>query len=93
MSAAAGRSNAQTLQGIGLLILAVACFAVLDTSVKYVGPFVPILVAIWFRYLFQALAVWISPDLGVRLPTNLGMALLGGVLIAVGIITLQTQRR
>ncbi|AOW14269.1 hypothetical protein LPB72_04120 [Hydrogenophaga crassostreae] len=44
-------------QGIVFLIMAVACFAVLDTSVKYVGPFVPILVAVWFRYLFQALAV------------------------------------
>lgn len=43
--------------GIVFLITAVACFAVLDTSVKYVGPFVPILVAVWFRYLFQALAV------------------------------------
>ena len=69
MSAAAGRSNAQTLHGIGLLILAVACFAVLDTSVKYVGPFVPILVAVWFRYLFQALAVtvFVLPSRGSSL--------------------------
>lgn len=44
-------------QGITFLIMAVACFAVLDTSVKYVGPFVPIFVVVWFRYLFQALAV------------------------------------
>lgn len=50
-------SDARTAQGIALLVLAVACFAVLDTSVKYVGPFVPIVVAIWFRYLFQAIAV------------------------------------
>lgn len=47
----------RALQGIGLLVIAVACFAVLDTTVKYVGAFVPILVAVWFRYLFQALAV------------------------------------
>jgi drug/metabolite transporter (DMT)-like permease len=57
MPSASGDRGSTTLQGIGLLITAVACFAVLDTSVKYVGPFVPILVAVWFRYLFQALAV------------------------------------
>ncbi|MEX1166646.1 MAG: DMT family transporter, partial [Hydrogenophaga sp.] len=30
---------------------------VLDTTVKYIGPLVPLVVAIWFRYLFQAFAV------------------------------------
>ena len=44
------------LQGIGLL-LAVACFATLDSSIKYVSASVPVLVAMWFRYLFQALAM------------------------------------
>lgn len=43
--------------GIAFLVLAVACFAVLDTAVKYVGAFVPVLVAVWFRYVFQAVAV------------------------------------
>jgi drug/metabolite transporter (DMT)-like permease len=57
MAPPAGLHDSRTLQGIGLLMLAVGCFAVLDTSVKYLGPFVPILVAVWFRYLFQALAV------------------------------------
>ena len=57
MAPPAGPQDTRTVQGIGLLVLAVGCFAVLDTSVKYVGPFVPILVAVWFRYLFQALAV------------------------------------
>lgn len=57
MKAKQGDADADALQGIGLLVLAVACFAVLDTSVKYVGPFVPILVAVWFRYLFQAVTI------------------------------------
>ena len=57
MAPPAGLQDGRTAQGIGLLVLAVGCFAVLDISVKYVGPFVPILVAVWFRYLFQALAV------------------------------------
>jgi drug/metabolite transporter (DMT)-like permease len=43
--------------GVICLVLAVACFAVLDTAVKYVGAFVPVLMAVWFRYMFQAVAV------------------------------------
>lgn len=55
--------------GVAFLVLAVACFAVLDTSVKYVGAFVPVLMAVWFRYLFQALAVtaFMLPVRGLRL--------------------------
>ena len=49
--------GAHTALGISFLVMAVACFAVLDTAVKYVGAFVPVLVAVWFRYVFQALAV------------------------------------
>ena len=47
----------QTLAGIGFLIAAVACFAVLDTTVKLVGAVVSVLLAVWFRYAFQAVAV------------------------------------
>jgi drug/metabolite transporter (DMT)-like permease len=43
--------------GIVFLVSATACFAVLDTAVKYVGAFVSVLVAVWFRYTFQAVAV------------------------------------
>jgi drug/metabolite transporter (DMT)-like permease len=50
-------AGARTALGIGFLVLAVACFAVLDTAVKYVGAFVPVLMAVWFRYVFQAVAV------------------------------------
>ncbi len=46
--------------GIAYLICAVACFVVLDTTVKYVTVAVPVLVAVWFRYLFQAVAVTLS---------------------------------
>lgn len=51
MSAA---SNA--LSGIALLIVAVACFAVLDTTTKVVSLSVPVVMAMWFRYAFQAVA-------------------------------------
>jgi len=43
------------LQGIAFLIAAVACFAILDTTVKYVSVVVSVMLAVWFRYMFQAL--------------------------------------
>jgi drug/metabolite transporter (DMT)-like permease len=45
------------LAGILFLVVAVACFAVLDTTVKYVGATVSVVVSVWFRYAFQAVAV------------------------------------
>lgn len=57
MSVLAPSKRAPVALGVLFLILATACFAVLDTSVKYVGAFVPVLLAVWFRYVFQAVAV------------------------------------
>ncbi|MDT4837958.1 Riboflavin transporter [compost metagenome] len=48
---------AQAALGIAFLVLATAFFAVLDTTVKYVGAFVPVLMAVWFRYAFHAVLV------------------------------------
>ena len=42
------------LAGIALLVAAVACFAALDTTTKFVSASVPLLMALWFRYFFQA---------------------------------------
>jgi drug/metabolite transporter (DMT)-like permease len=56
MTAAAARPG-QALAGIGFLIAATACFAVLDTTVKVVGAVVSVLLAVWFRYVFHAVAV------------------------------------
>lgn len=47
--------NARALAGIGLLLAAVACFAVLDTTTKRVTVEVPLLMAVWARNFFQAL--------------------------------------
>lgn len=44
------------LSGIALVLAAVACFAVLDTTTKVVSAGVPLLMALWFRYAFQAIA-------------------------------------
>ncbi|BDU57382.1 membrane protein [Limnohabitans sp. MORI2] len=41
--------------GIGLLLMASACFAILDTTTKRVTMVVPVVMAIWARYFFQAL--------------------------------------
>lgn len=57
MATPARHLPAQAALGIAFLILATACFAVLDTSVKYVGAFVPVLMAVWFRYAFHAVVV------------------------------------
>ena len=45
------------LWGIGLLLMALACFAVLDTTTKHATLVVPIVMAIWARYFFQALLI------------------------------------
>jgi len=56
VSRAAVKLNSGALAGIALTVAAVACFAVLDTTTKYVGASVPLLMALWFRYAFQAVA-------------------------------------
>ena len=46
--------HASPLAGIGLVVASVACFATLDTTTKYISNSVPLLMALWFRYAFQA---------------------------------------
>ena len=43
-----------SLAGIGFAVLASACFATLDTTTKSISASVSLLVALWFRYAFQA---------------------------------------
>lgn len=50
-------NRASTLAGIGSLVVATACFAALDTTVKVVGAVIPVLMALWFRYAIQAVLV------------------------------------
>lgn len=42
------------LVGIVLTVVACACFALLDTATKLVSVGVPLLMALWMRYLFQS---------------------------------------
>ena len=69
MNSNSARAAPSALAGILFLVVAVACFAVLDTAVKYVGAAVSVVVSVWFRYAFQALAVsaFMLPRHGKRL--------------------------
>jgi drug/metabolite transporter (DMT)-like permease len=50
------RASERILAGIGLVLVAVACFATLDTATKVSMIGVPVLMGLWFRYAFQAVA-------------------------------------
>ena len=54
------RTPPNTLAGIALLVAAVACFAVLDTTTKIISLSVPVFMAVWFRYAFQAIATTVA---------------------------------
>lgn len=57
MSGGATTRDAQrVLAGIALVVAAGACFSALDTMTKFVSASVPLLMALWFRYAFQAVA-------------------------------------
>ena len=49
-------ATSRLLAGIGFSVAAVACFAALDTTTKFVTTGVPLLMALWFRYVIQAVA-------------------------------------
>lgn len=59
----------RTLAGIAIALAAVLCFATLDTTTKYVSLSLPVLLALWFRYMFQAVATTVVmwPLVGRRL--------------------------
>ncbi len=45
--------------GIALIVLATLCFAALDTATKYGTTLAPVLMLLWFRYVFQAVATFV----------------------------------
>jgi drug/metabolite transporter (DMT)-like permease len=73
------------LAGIALALGACACFSALDTTTKYISVSVPLLMALWFRYAFQAVAtsVVVLPLRGMRALRTLHpkFQLLRGVLL------------
>ena len=79
------RAGAQTLAGIALVVGACACFSALDSTTKYVSASVPLLMALWFRYAFQAVAttVTVLPLRGLRVwrTRHLAFQVLRGLLL------------
>lgn len=74
-------------RGIVFFVLAMAFFAALDTTVKYVSVFVPIVTTLWMRYVFQTLisAGMLMPSRGrtiwqIKKP---GLVFLRGALMTV----------
>jgi len=61
-------AHPHALAGIALVAVACACFSALDTTTKFISAAVPLLMALWFRYAFQAIAttVVILPLRGTR---------------------------
>ena len=47
-------AHRHTLTGIGFTVLACACFSILDTGSKYAGALLPLLMALWLRYVLQS---------------------------------------
>lgn len=80
-------SPASTLAGIALVVAAAACFATLDTTTKYISASVPLFMALWFRYAFQAVATTVAVlplrGLAVLRTKHPRFQLLRGVLLLV----------
>jgi drug/metabolite transporter (DMT)-like permease len=59
----------KVLGGVGFGLLAVACFSMLDTTTKHVSSSLSLLMALWFRYFFQAVATTlvVLPTRGMRI--------------------------
>jgi drug/metabolite transporter (DMT)-like permease len=74
-------------RGIVFFVLAMAFFAALDTTVKYVSAFIPIVTTLWMRYVFQTLisAGMLMPSRGRSIwrVNKIGLVFLRGALLAV----------
>jgi drug/metabolite transporter (DMT)-like permease len=59
----------RTQQGVGILliVLATLAFAALDTATKHATTLAPVLMLLWFRYLFQAVVTFV-----LRFPVQRG---------------------
>jgi hypothetical protein len=66
-----------------------------NTGLKHIGASRSAIIFISFAFftvMLQAGVAKFEPMLGLKLPANLPAALIGGVLIALGIVILQTDR-
>ncbi len=75
------------LAAIGLIVGAVLCFSLLDTTVKFLAQRYPVPLLVWARYGLQAVAtvIWLAPRMKldlVRTP-QLGLQLIRGTTLLV----------
>ena len=74
-----------TLTGILCAVTAMACFAVLDTTNKILVAGVPLLMILWVRYMFQAIATsaMMLPQRGLAIfnTGHIGLQILRGLLL------------
>ena len=79
------RRTHRPLSAIGFVLLAVFCFAVLDTTTKTVIGGVPLLMAIWVRYAIQAVVstaiLWPAQGNSLWQTRHLGLQAVRGVLL------------
>ena len=91
------RRQPDALAGIALVVAASACFSALDTTTKYVTATVPVLMALWVRYLFQAIATtaYVLPTRGMAVwrTRRLGWQLLRGMLLLTSSVLAFTSLR
>ena len=59
---ALGLHPSRPLLGVTLIALAASCFASMDSTSRYLGGFMPVLIFFWARYAFQAtvMGVWLA---------------------------------
>jgi drug/metabolite transporter (DMT)-like permease len=85
------------LAGIALVVAASACFSALDTTTKAVTATVPVLMALWVRYLFQAVATtaYVLPTRGMAIwrTRRLGWHLMRGLLLLTSSVLSFTSLR
>lgn len=83
----AAEPRARPLLGVLLIVVMAACFATMDTTIKVLGAFIPVLVMLWVRYAIQAatMTVWLLAQRrpGAFRPAHPRFQLLRGVLLLV----------
>jgi drug/metabolite transporter (DMT)-like permease len=71
--------------GVGLILAAVSCFSILDTTTKTVMPLVPLLMAVWVRYVVQAVVstaiLWPAQGRALWRTSKPGLQTLRGLLL------------
>ena len=70
--------------GIGLMVVAAACFALMDSTTRWLGAFLPVTLMLWSRYALHAIvmALWLAVDRSKPFRTSRpGFQLLRGSLL------------